>query len=422
MGRWTFTALVINSIIASGIFGLPDDVARILGAAAPWAYLFGALGTAAIICVFAELASQFRDAGGPYVYARQAFGPLAGIQTAWFVWLTRVASAAAIANVFVTYLGEFWPAITTPGPRATLLIILFATLAFVNVLGVRQGAGLSNVFTAAKLIPLGLFIAVGLFLAPRIVPAPLAQPPAMGAWIDALVVLLFAYGGFESAMLPAAEVKDPRRDAPFALLVGFAVVALIYMLIHVVAMWSIADLAKSDRPLADAARAFAGAGGAKAISLGAALSTLGGLCAAVITAPRLIYALGERGDFPRICAAVHPRYRTPYVAILLWAACALSLALWGNFIWNAVLSVAARLVTYGMSCGALIQLRRREPMADAWRAPAGTLLALVGFGFCVLLVARLQSVHVKIVAAVAALAAANWLATRLRSREPEPAP
>ena len=227
-------------------------------------------------------------------------------------------------------------------------------------------------------------------------------------------MLLFAYGGFESACLPAGEAKDPRRDAPFALLIGFAVVAAIYVSVHCVAMWSVPDLAHSDRPLADAARVFAGPAGAKAISLGALLSTLGGLCAAVITAPRLVYALGERGDFPRIFAAVHSRFRTPYVAILLWAILALGLALWGNFIWNAVLSVAARLVTYGMSCGALIQLRRSQPNADAWRVPAGPLLAVLGGGFCVLLVLRLTGGQALIVAGISILAVANWLAVRSR--------
>src|SRR5688572_4735750 len=156
LGRWTLTALVLNCIIASGIFGLPDDVARLVGPAAPWAYLLGAIGTGIIIAVFAELASQFCDAGGPYVYARAAFGPLAGIQTAWFVWLARIASAAAIANVFISYLGEFWSGITAPAPRAILMVGLFTVLAVINIRGVRQGAGLSNLFTAAKLVPLGL--------------------------------------------------------------------------------------------------------------------------------------------------------------------------------------------------------------------------------------------------------------------------
>jgi amino acid transporter len=292
--------------------------------------------------------------------------------------------------------------------------MLFTVLAVTNVRGVRQGAGLSNAFTIAKLLPLGLFIVAGLFLAPRVVPALTVAPASTGAWIDGLVVLLFAYGGFESACVPASEAKDPRRDAPFALIIGFAVVATMYLSIHIVAMWSVADLAHSERPLADAARVFAGPIGAKAISLGATLSTLGGLCAAVITAPRIVYALGERGDFPRMFAAVHSRYRTPYVAIFVWAILALGLALWGNFLWNAVLSITARLITYGMSCGALIQLRRRQPTADAWRSPAGNLLAILGICFCVLLVSSLSTAQAMIMIGVTLIAAANWLAVRPR--------
>lgn len=414
MGRWTLTALVINSIIASGIFGLPDDVARLVGGAAPWAYLLGAAGAAIIITVFAELASQFRDSGGPYRYAREAFGPLVGIQTGWFALLARVAAAAAIANIFVSYLGEFWSAVTAPTPRAVVLVATFTTLVVVNIRGVRQGSGLSNVFTIAKLLPLVLFALVGFMLAPRVTPQAPDALVSGGTWIDALVVLMFAFGGFESACLPAGEAKSPRRDAPFALLTGFAVVTAIYVSVHLVAMWSVADLGRSERPLADAARVFAGPAGAMTIALGATLSTLGGLCAAVITAPRLAYALGERGDFPRLLGAVHPRYRTPYVAILLWGALALGLALWGNFLWNAVLSIAARLVTYGVSCCALIQLRRRQPEAEAWRAPAGPLLAVLGLGFCVLLVMRLNITQAVIVWCVAAVATANWLAVRCR--------
>lgn len=419
IGRWSLTALVINNIIGSGIFGLPDDVARLVGPAGIWAYVIAAVGAGIILLIIAELASQFREAGGPYMYAREAFGPLAGIQTAWFAWLARIASAAAMSNIFIIYLGEFWPAVTASGPRAMLLVAVFTGLVIVNIRGVRQGALVSNVFTVAKVLPLVLFVVVGFILAPRLAPsAPVAPGPvSTGAWIDALVVLLFAFGGCEAAVLPASEAKNPRRDMPFALMSGFALVAVIYISVHVVVTWSVPGLAHSERPLADAARTFAGEAGAKMIALGAVLSTFGGLCASVLTAPRIVFALAERGDFPRIFAAVHPRFRTPYAAILAWAVLGLGLALWGNFIWNAVLSISARLFTYGMSCGALVQFRRRHPEADAWRAPAGPLLACIGAGFCVVLILRLKADQAAIIAGIAALAAVNWLAVR-RGRSP----
>jgi amino acid transporter len=251
------------------------------------------------------------------------------------------------------------------------MLALVGGLALVNYRGVRAGAGVSNFFTITKVGSLGLFIIAGLVLVKHTTPAAPAVAPTAGAWTDALIALVFAFGGFESALVPAAEAKDPRRDAPFALGVGLAIVAVCYFLIHLVAMWAVPDLASSARPLADAARSFAGRGGAAAMAMAAMLSAYGWLSAAFVTMPRLIYALGERGDFPRAFGAVHPRFRSPHLAILLWAALVLGLGIYGSFIWNAILAGVARLVTYSATCLALIQLRRQRPQTDRWRAPAG---------------------------------------------------
>ena len=139
MGRWTLVALVINSIIGSGIFGLPNAVAGLVGAAAPFAYLLAGAGIGVIMACFAEVSSQFREAGGPYLYARAAFGRFAGIQMGWLAFLVRLTSAAANANLFVIYLAEFWPTVKQPWPRATVLTLLIGALAFINVRGVRSG-------------------------------------------------------------------------------------------------------------------------------------------------------------------------------------------------------------------------------------------------------------------------------------------
>jgi amino acid transporter len=242
-------------------------------------------------------------------------------------------------------------------------------------------------------------------------PAPTSQ-----AWLDALLALLFAFGGFESTFMAAGEMKQPRRDAPFALFVAIAVITAVYLSAHLVAAWSLPDLAGSQRPLADAARVFAGPIGAMVISLGAVMSTSGTLCANGIAAPRLVYALGERGDFPRAFAAVHPRFRTPHVAILVWAGLVLALALWGGFLWSAILSAAARLVTYAVSCAALIRLRHLQPAADAWRAPAGPLLACIGIGFCGVLVFGITGDQAMVMGAIFLLAAVNWFAARKSAR------
>jgi len=414
IGRWTLAALVLNGVIGSGIFGLPDDIARLVGPAAPKAYLLAALGIGIIMAVFAELASQFRDAGGPYLYARVAFGRFAGIQMGWFAWLVRLTSAAANANLFVVYLGEFWHAATQPAPRALLLTLMIWSFAAVNVRGVSAGAGTSNLFTAAKLLPLGLFIGAGLLLSRgTVVPAPVAA--STDDWFQAALALVFAYGGFEAAMMPMGEARDPRRDAPFALFTGLAAVTAIYTLVHVVTMHSVENLAASQRPLADAARTFLGPWGASFIALGAMLSTSGYLAGSFVNAPRLTYAFAERGDFPRVFAAVHERFRTPHASILLFGALVWGLALYGSFLWNAILSAVVRVFTYAVVCAALLQLRRQKPHADSLRLPLGWLFALTGFGLCAVMATQMNAEHAKIVAALATVATLNWL---LASKRP----
>jgi APA family basic amino acid/polyamine antiporter len=416
LGRWSLVALVLNGIIGSGIFGLPSAIAKFVGADALWAYLAGALGIGVIMAVFAELSSQYRETGGQYLWARDALGRFAGIQTGWFVWLVRVTSGAAVINLFVTYLGEFWPGATQPVARALLMTAIVASFTAVNIRGVRAGAGLSTFFIVVKLTSLALFIVVGVWLVPHHVPPANVVAPSANAWIDALVATVFAYGGFESAVIPAAEAKDPRRDMPFALLSALGVVTVFFILVHLVAMWSLPALATSARPLADAARIFAGDTGARVIALAAMISTIGWVSAAFVAVPRLTYALAENGDFPSVFSRVHARFRTPYVSILLWSVAVLALAIQFNFLWSAILSAAARLVTFVITCLALLKLRRARPNADAWRAPAGALLAVLGLAFCALLIVRLTRDQANVMGAVAILAALNWTAVRRSGR------
>ena len=161
LGRWSLTALVVNAVIGSGVFGLPDDLVRFVGEAAPWAYVLAAAGIAIFMAVFAELGSQFKQAGGPYLFAREACGQFWGIQMGWFIWLVRLTAAAANTNLFVVYLGEFWPGATAPIPRIVIMASLLSTLTLTNIRGVDQGARLANLLTAAKLLPLALLIVMG---------------------------------------------------------------------------------------------------------------------------------------------------------------------------------------------------------------------------------------------------------------------
>jgi basic amino acid/polyamine antiporter, APA family len=422
MGRWTLTALVINSIIGSGIFGLPSVVAGYLGKRSPLAYLVAAAGIGVVMACFAELASQFRQAGGPYLYARDAFGRIIGIEVALFLCLTKVTAVAAAANLFTDYLAEFWPVAQEPLPRLAILTLLIGFVAVVNVRGIKSGASANNVFTVAKLTPLILFAISGcLFLlfhhSPIGVPAHGLPPAPARNWSEAILIVLFGYAGFEGAVVPMSEAKDPQRDAPFALFVALATVTFLYWSIQYVVVSLLPDAAANGRPLAAAARQIWGTPGALLITLGALMSVFGYLLATLLHSPRLVFALGEKGDIPRVFARIHPRYHTPHVSIFAFAGIAWCLAVAGSFKWNVLVSSIGRLLVYGFTCAALPVLRRKYPDARAFRLPAGNLFAALGLLFVVLLVFRTSRSDGIVFLATTGIAIANWLWARNRQKE-----
>lgn len=414
IGRWSLVALTVNCIIASGVFGLPSVVAGLIGPASVAAVLLAGVGIGVVMACFAEVASQFTQAGGPYLYVRTAFGRLLGIQVGWLSWLVRLTASAAIANLFVTYLGEFWPRATQAIPRLVILALLIGMLAAINYRGVRIGTHLSNLFTAAKLLPLGLVCAVGgfyLVVNHHVIPAAVvSQNPH--DWLRAMVLLVFAYGGFEVALMPAGEVTDPRRDTVFALFVALVTCTIIYSLIQWVVVGVLPDPAHSSRPLADVARVVMGHGGAALITVGALVSVYGSLSAAMLGLPRMTFALAEHGNFPSLFAAVHPRFRTPYFSILVFAALVWLLAWFGSFAGNATLSTAGRLLYYGLVCAALPVLRKKQPAAARFRLPGGPLFAGLGVLLCFGLLVRTDFSSSLVLLGTVLVALVNWLVVR----------
>ncbi len=413
IGRWSLVALVVNSIIGSGVFGLPSQVAALIGNYSPCAVLAAGAGMSVIIACFAEVASRFQQAGGPYLYARVAFGRLMGIQTAWMLWLGQVSAPAANANLFVIYLGEFFPHAKDPLPRAIILTLLVGLLAFINIRGVRAGAQVSNLFTAAKLVPLFAVIVMGMLVLQHhhwSIATPPIPSPTSNQWLSGLLLLVFAYGGFETALAPMSEAKNPRRDAPFALFTAVAICTLVYALIQWVVVGVLPDAAHSQRPLADVARLAVGPIGAALVAVGALISFYGYLSAKILAMPRVPFALAEQGDFPKIFATVHPRFHTPYVSILVFAAMVWGFALIGEFKWNVTLSAVASLLYYGVACAALPVLRRKQPEGATamFRLPAGNLFAVLGVILCALLLTRVDFGQSLILVATIALAFVNW--------------
>jgi len=417
IGRASLTALMINSIIGSGIFGLPSVVSTHLGKHAPIAYFIAGVGMAVVAGTLSEVASQFHESGGPYLYARETQGRFIGIQIAWLTWLSRLAAGSGTANLFTTYLGQILPRATQPLYRAAILTALVAILATFNYIGVKSGARVSDFFTATKVSLLVVFVVAGLIwmkIHGSVTPVPLTHAVTATDWLEATLVLVYAYGGFEAVLLATGEIRDPRRDAPFALLIGLAVVAVIYSLIQVVVSGTLADPASTQKPLAESAFHIFGAGAAAAISLGALVSIYGYLSANMLHTPRLTFALAERGDFPALFARIHPKFHTPHISILLYTVLLLAFTLWGNFRWNITLSAIARLFTYTSIAIALLVLRRRQPHASAFRLPAGKFLAVLAIAFCVVLFARAPLSNSSAVVITILLAGINYAAVRSR--------
>src|SRR5947208_173524 len=378
IGRWSLAALTINCIIGSGIFGLPSQISATLGRAGPFAWIFAAIATALVMACFAEVSSRFDQTGGVYLYSRTAFGRPTGIAIAWLGWLARLTAAAANANLFVTYLAQFWPSAQEKLPRMIVLTAVLSVLTIVNYVGVRRGTLQSNLFTAAKLSTLGGFIVAALvFVKHQSLAISLPAGP-FKSWRDAILLLVFAYGGYETALMPGGEAWNPRRYYPFALFVALIVCTIVYTMTQWVIVSLLPQSSMTGRPLATAAQFMFGAAGAAILSVGVLVSCYGYLSANVLGFPRILFALAEHGDLPPVMARVHPQFRTPHVAILVFACLLYAFSLVGSFQWNLAISAVSRLFYYSSVCAALPVLRRKSGIPDAqFQLPLGDLIAVL---------------------------------------------
>lgn len=374
--KWDLVAVVINGIIGAGIFGLPAKVYSLIGSYSLIAFIVCALVVMLIILCFAEVGSRFDQTGGPFLYAREAFGPTVAFEVGWLVWLARLTAFAANCNLMVSYLAFFWAPANSPVPRALIIITVVLSLASLNVLGVRQAAIVSNCFTIGKLIPMLIFVAAGLFfLNPQAY--ALGPAPSTGAFSQSVLLLVYAFTGFEMAAIPAGEIRNPQKHLPRALLLAMAVVATLYILIQVVCIGTLPGLANSQKPLADAAMQFMGTAGAAIISAGAIISITGNLNIILLSGSRVPFAMAEQKQLPAFLGRVHRRFLTPYIAIAITASLMLVLTLRASFVAALTISAIARLVTYAATCAALPVLRRRSGIPPAaFHLPGGTIIAI----------------------------------------------
>jgi APA family basic amino acid/polyamine antiporter len=429
IGVRALTLGVVNMIIGAGIFVLPALVARRLGTAAIVAYLVCAVAMGLVLLCFAESGSRVARSGGVYGYVEVAFGPYAGFLVGNLLWFAcGCLACASVANALVGTLAEVMPWIGHGLPRAAVLVLLYGGLAWTNVRGVRTGAGLVQVVTAGKLIPLLLLIPAGLL---AIHAANFAWPgfPSLSRVGDACLVLIYAFAGTETALAPGGEVRDPARTVPRAVLGALGIATALYLALQLVGQGVLgSELAANDKaPLAMVAERALGAGGRLLVLAGAAISTFGYVSGDVLATPRTLFGFARDGLLPAAVGAVHPRYRTPYVAILLYAAVTCLLAITGSFERLLILANVALMFVYLGCCLATIQLRRQAIRLESppFELPGGPLIPLLACGVVLWLLSNAEWRELLAVAAMLGVATLFFLAAPRRPAAgpaPEQAP
>lgn len=412
--KWELVLLFINSVIGAGIFGLPSKIYALSGTYSLLAFAACAAVIMTFILCFAEVSSRFDQTGGPYVYAATAFGPLPGFITGWLLILQRIFIYATLVNLLVVYLAYFLPVFKEPLPRAGCIVLVTLLLAFINHLGLKNATITSNLLTVAKLLPLTLFIVVGIFF---IKPELLAvkNDLSTASFTSSVLLLVFAFGGFESILINTGEVDNPRKNLPFALIVSAVVITVYYCLIQLVCIGNLPSLATSDKPLAEAAQQFMGPAGASLIAVGALISITGTLNVLLLSGSRMPFAISMEKQFPASFSYVHPRYRTPTVSLALMSVAIIIISVLWTFLTALAIASIIRILIYLVVCFALIRLRKTSPArSDFFKVKFGYGLAISGIIFSIWLLSATKRTEVIAVIAAISIGFIIWLLTSRR--------
>jgi amino acid transporter len=345
-----------------------------------------------------------------------AFGPFVGFVSGALLWVGITLAVSAVSSFFADSLVALVPALGGTG-RAVAITVVLVVLAAANVRGARGVTRFNAVATVAKLLPLALLIVVGVVTMrwSNLVPT---TPTSAAAVSRASVLLVFAFLGVESALVPSGEVKDPARTVPRAIFVAMAVVALLYVAIQLVAQGLLgAALPGDPTPLASAAGVALGPAGRTLILVGSAVSMFAYVSGMTLAVPRMLFAFGRDGFLPGALARVHTRFRTPHVAIVVQSAIVLGLALFARFEQLAVVANVAALLVYAACCVAAAELRRRDVRAGGtpFRVPGGAVVPWLALGVIAWILWGLRAEEWRAAGVVVAAAVVVYLVTA-RSR------
>ena len=421
------TAGLFNMTVGGGIFAMPALVAQMLGASALYAYVACALAMSCIVLAFAVAGSRVPRAGGTAAYADAAFGPLVGFAGASLAWLSDTLAGAAVMAGLTAAIATVVPALGSPVARAVVLALVLGAFAVVNVRGVRYGTRVVEVMTVAKLAPLLVLVVAAALLAPRPLwqLGPLPEVDTIGR---ATLVLIFAFSGPESVMALTGEVSRPARTIPVALVLALTLVTSLYVAVHLAAGAALGPALPRtpDATLAAAAGSLLGVNGRLLLLVGTVVSMAGYASAAVMTTPRLVYAVACRGLLPPVLARVHPAWHTPAAAIVAQTTVFFLLASTGSFAALAGFASVAVVSVFLLACASAWSLQRRGVVLGDDASPAvgasavqpavplhvPAVVLLAGAVFCVALLAQATPAERVVVLVVLALACGWYLLHR----------
>ena len=383
IGFWAAGFLVLNGIIGAGIFGLPGRLAEVAGDFSPWLFVIFGFLIITVVWSFAALASYFRTTGGPVVYVTTAYGPFMGFQTGWLFYVGRVAAFAANINLLFDYAAFIWAAASPGMVRNVLILVIIGILAIINILGIKKAVQAINILTFLKLVPIFLLILLGVqYLTPdHLVPPDMPQFDDAGAVI---LLIFFAFTGFESVLASAGETKNPRRTIPKALISVFVLVMIIYFLLQLVYV-TVAPPINNQAPLIGLGESLMGPVGGTIVILTAIFSILGNISGIAIFASRSTFGMANFGVLPPWFAQVHEKYATPVNSIIFQAVFVLILAVTGTFVYLALAGTLARMIAYAICILPLPKVRSKaneEALARAMKIPGGYIMPVIGVLVC----------------------------------------
>lgn len=381
LGLWSIVLLGINSIIGSGIFGLPGEAYKMIGPASIVVLVFCMVLAVSIALCFAEAGSWFDENGGPYLYAKEAFGDFIGFEVGFMKWAIGMIAWAAMANFFAITISTVWPQAADPFTKNVIIGVVLIGLGIVNIMGVEASKVLNDIITVGKLVPLIFFIAVGIFFIKGHNFTPFVIVPkgeaTTTAFVAAAISLFYAFTGFESLAVAAKDMQNPKENVPKALIAVMAIVSIVYVFVLAISIGILGpNLSGAATPVADAAKSMIGNAGVYIITIGTVISVGGINIAASFLTPRSGVALAEQGLVPK-CIAKNNKKGVPYIAIIITVVGTLLIAWSGSFKVLLQISVISRFIQYIPTCIAVLVFRKKYAGKEVrFRIPGGVFVPI----------------------------------------------